>query len=90
MDMSLNKLRGMVKDREACCPRGHKELDTTEQLNNNNNKACRYTAKDLAKNSGELLDRYMCSFHSCLLSSTQSNELLLLDTIWCGTQISIK
>ena len=29
MDMSLSKLREMVKDREAWCPWGHKELDTT-------------------------------------------------------------
>ena len=25
MDMSLSKLQGMVKDREACCPWGHEE-----------------------------------------------------------------
>ena len=31
MDMSLSKLRGMVKDREAW---GHKESDMTERLNN--------------------------------------------------------
>ena len=31
MDMSLSKLRGMVKDREAWA---HKESDTTELLNN--------------------------------------------------------
>ena len=33
MDMSLSKLREIVKDREAlacCSPWGHKELDTTE------------------------------------------------------------
>ena len=28
MDMSLSRLREMVKDREAC-PWGHKELETT-------------------------------------------------------------
>ena len=39
VDMNLSKLREMVKDRGnlACCsPWSHKELDTTEQLNNNN------------------------------------------------------
>ena len=37
MDMSLSKLRELLKDREACrcaacSPQGHKELDTTEWL----------------------------------------------------------
>ena len=39
MDMSLSKLWEMVKDREdweCCSPWGHKELDRTESLNNNN------------------------------------------------------
>ena len=36
MDVSLSKLLDMVKDREACetAVHGHKELNTTEQLNN--------------------------------------------------------
>ena len=41
MNMSLSKLQEIVKDREgqACSsPWGHKELDMTQQLNNNNNK----------------------------------------------------
>ena len=33
MDISLNKVWGIVKDREAWRPCGHKELDMTEQLN---------------------------------------------------------
>ena len=37
MDTSLNRLWERVEDREAWCaasPWGHKELDTTEQLDN--------------------------------------------------------
>ena len=37
-DLSLSKLWEIVKDREAwegCSPWGHKELDITEQQNNN-------------------------------------------------------
>ena len=37
MDMNLSKLQEMVKDREAwrAAVQGHKELDMTEWLNNN-------------------------------------------------------
>ena len=37
VDMSLGKLREMVKDREVCSP-WVRESNTTERLNNNNNK----------------------------------------------------
>ena len=33
MDISLSQVWEIVKDREAWRPCGHKELDTTEQLN---------------------------------------------------------
>ena len=33
MDMTLSKLWEMMKDRESWRPWGHKESDTTEQLN---------------------------------------------------------
>ena len=36
--MHMSKLQEIVKDREACCAAahgGHKESDTTEQLNSN-------------------------------------------------------
>ena len=39
VDVSLSKLQEIVKDREAwacCSPWGHKESDTTEQVNSNN------------------------------------------------------
>ena len=36
VDMSLSKLREMVKHRETWCPWGCKELDMTEQLKENN------------------------------------------------------
>ena len=42
MDMNLSKLQEIVKDREAwhvAVHGGHKESDTTQQLNNNNH-AC--------------------------------------------------
>ena len=39
MDMSLGKLREMVKDREACSLWGRKESDATERLNNNSRAA---------------------------------------------------
>ena len=35
MDVSVSKLWEMVKGRACCGPWGHKESDTTEQLNNN-------------------------------------------------------
>ena len=33
MDMSLSKLRELVMDLVCCIPWGHKQSDTTEQLN---------------------------------------------------------
>jgi len=41
MDMSFSKLQELVKNREAwhaAVPKCHKELDTTQQLNNNTSR----------------------------------------------------
>ena len=51
MDMSLSKLREMVKDKGslACChPQGGKELDMTERLNNNKEEGTGKQAKRIA------------------------------------------
>ena len=46
MDMSLSKLREMVKDREACQAAVHGVTKSqTEQLNNNNNAIFNVTRK---------------------------------------------
>ena len=37
MDMSLSKLREIVKDREAWCPAVHEVAKNQTQLNSNNN-----------------------------------------------------
>ena len=44
MDVSLSKLQEIVKDRKAYSPWGCRELDTTEQLNNN--KKCNMTTSE--------------------------------------------
>ena len=47
MDMSLSKPRETVKDMVCCCPWGCRELDMTEQLNNNNSNNIFYLYKCL-------------------------------------------
>ena len=47
MDMSLSKLREIVKDREAwLSPWGSKEVDATERLNDNNTPGNLSTCKE--------------------------------------------
>ena len=55
MDMSLSKLQALVMDREAWCPRGHRELDRIERLN------CHFCMLTLATR------RQWCHNHHCAL-----------------------
>ena len=49
MDMSLSKLREILKDREACSPWGCKEADSAQQLNINNKAHQRHRANSSYK-----------------------------------------
>ena len=49
MDMSLSKLREILKDREACSPWGCKEADSAQQLNINNKAHQRHRVKSSYK-----------------------------------------
>ena len=51
MDMGLSKLQEIVKDKEAWRVRDHKELDTTERMNNNKYPIQASLVVEMVKNS---------------------------------------
>ena len=76
MDMSVNKLWEKVMDRETCSPWGHKELDTTQRLNN-----CLTTMSTLPQASWSLRTDNVNLGDTTLLSHHQSIRELCTELI---------
>ena len=70
MDMSLSKLREMVKGHGslACySPLGHKEMDTTERLNNTQWKSIREILPEVMNELTTTLSPLLFNFSECIV-----------------------
>ena len=92
-DMSLSKLQEMVMDREAWDPAihgGHKELDTAEQLNNNNKhiSTVQFDSFNISSVAqSPTISSSVVPFSSCLQSFSASGSLQISQFFASGGQI---